>query len=123
MLQLSICAACVQFQVRLVPALLKKPTDAKSQIGDKPAPSSKEETGLEQDAAAASKEQNKKDVFAPPYVPNLLVQELGDHVVLVSVEVLVLSVEAQADPLRYLPHATLPNSSTSMQWSRTTFCS
>lgn len=55
----------VLWQIRTVPALLKKPNDNKPPKEPKP-------------------EQNKNDVFAPPYVPNLHVKDLGDHVMLLN---------------------------------------
>ncbi|CDW98460.1 hypothetical protein, partial [Sporisorium scitamineum] len=61
-------ATGVVWQIRTVPALLKKPkaNGAPAQEESKP-------------------QQNKSDVFAPPYVPNLLVKELGpDHVMLLN---------------------------------------
>jgi len=55
----------VPWQIRNVPALLKKPNAiSKSQNTERP-------------------KQNKVDVFAPPYVPNLLVQELDNFTLLV----------------------------------------
>lgn len=55
----------VPWQIRNVPALLKKPkVVSDDQKTDKP-------------------QQNKADVFAPPYVPNLLVKELDDFTLLV----------------------------------------
>ncbi len=59
----------VLWQIRTVPALLKKPkaNDATSQ--------------QKEEEEAKRPEQNKSDVFAPPYVPNLHVRDLGpDHV-------------------------------------------
>ena len=56
----------VPWQIRIVPALLKKPK----------APVSAEEE--------ARPKQNQVDVFAPPYVPNLLVKELDDFTVLLN---------------------------------------
>lgn len=56
--------ASVPWQVRIVPALLKKPNANKDEKKDAP-------------------KQNKQDVFAPPYVPNLLVAEFPDYTVLV----------------------------------------
>lgn len=55
----------VAWQIRVVPALLKKPTDQQK----KP--------------AAERPQQPKADVFAPPYVPALLVKELAEFTVLV----------------------------------------
>ncbi|EPQ26918.1 uncharacterized protein PFL1_05553 [Pseudozyma flocculosa PF-1] len=73
----------VEWQVRIVPALLKKP----KANGDQPQ-GEKDSTKDEKDQGAEGKEakpqQNKQDVFAPPYVPNLLVQEFGEHVVLLN---------------------------------------
>ncbi|WFC93778.1 ATP adenylyltransferase [Malassezia brasiliensis] len=58
--------ASVPWQVRTVPALLKKPKANKEETkDDKP-------------------KQNEKDVFAPPYVPNLLVKEFTDFTVLLN---------------------------------------
>lgn len=57
----------VPWHIRNVPALLKKPKAlSESQDTERP-------------------QQNKVDVFAPPYVPNLLVQELDDFALLVCV--------------------------------------
>ncbi|CBQ73725.1 related to APA2-ATP adenylyltransferase II [Sporisorium reilianum SRZ2] len=59
-------ATGVVWQIRTVPALLKKPKANDAPSEPKP-------------------QQNESDVFAPPYVPNLLVKELGaDHVVLLN---------------------------------------
>ncbi|TKY85407.1 hypothetical protein EX895_005569 [Sporisorium graminicola] len=64
-------ATGVAWQIRTVPALLKKP-----KANDTPSQPAAEET---------KSQQNKSDVFAPPYVPNLLVKQLGtDHVVLLN---------------------------------------
>ena len=62
----------VLWQIRTVPALLKK-----SQSSSTPAAPQEEEQ-------PKKPTQNKSDVFAPPYVPNLLVKELGDHVMLLN---------------------------------------
>lgn len=68
-------ATGVLWQIRTVPALLKKP-----KAND--APSQDQETKQEE---VKKPEQNKSDVFAPPYVPNLHVRDLGpDHVVLLN---------------------------------------
>ncbi|WFD36070.1 ATP adenylyltransferase [Malassezia cuniculi] len=61
---------CVPWNVRTVPALLKKPGK-----DTKEAPT---------DAASDKPAQNPKDVFAPPYVPNLLVAEMDDYTVLLN---------------------------------------
>ncbi|WFD23639.1 ATP adenylyltransferase [Malassezia equina] len=56
----------VPWQIRNVPALLKKPkVVSDEQKTDNP-------------------QQNKADVFAPPYVPNLLVKELDDFTLLLN---------------------------------------
>ena len=63
----------VPWQIRTVPALLKKPkaepsstaSDEKKEIHHQPM-------------------QNQRDVFAPPYVPNLLVKELDNFTVLLN---------------------------------------
>lgn len=68
-------ATGVLWQIRTVPALLKKP---KANGTD----SCSEET--EQQANVSKPEQNKSDVFAPPYVPNLVVRELAEHVMLLN---------------------------------------
>ena len=62
--------ASVPWQVRTVPALLKKPTASKEEPKEDP----KDE----------KPKQNQKDVFAPPYVPNLLVKEFTDFTVLLN---------------------------------------
>lgn len=63
----------ILWQIRTVPALLKKP-----KANDSTPP--KEEAKQKGEA-----EQNRQDVFAPPYVPNLHVKDLGqDHVVLLN---------------------------------------
>ncbi|KAJ1026171.1 hypothetical protein NDA18_003830 [Ustilago nuda] len=63
----------ILWQIRTVPALLKKP-----KASDSTPP--KEEAKQKGEA-----EQNRQDVFAPPYVPNLHVKDLGqDHVVLLN---------------------------------------
>lgn len=62
----------VLWQIRTVPALLKKPTpNAIHTPSD--GEEKKDRTG-----------QNPKDVFAPPYVPNLLVRDLQDHALLLN---------------------------------------
>ncbi|KAJ9477804.1 Diadenosine 5',5'''-P1,P4-tetraphosphate phosphorylase 2 [Pseudozyma hubeiensis] len=59
----------ILWQIRTVPALLKKPK-------------SNDSTPTQQ---TSKPEQNKSDVFAPPYVPNLHVTDLGsDHVLLLN---------------------------------------
>lgn len=62
----------VCWQIRTVPALLKKPKaiseDKKEKKQEKP----------------QQPQQNKDDVFAPPYVPNLHVKDLGEHVILLN---------------------------------------
>ncbi|WFD42495.1 ATP adenylyltransferase [Malassezia psittaci] len=62
--------ACVPWQIRTVPALLKKPSS-----GDKQKDNHGEDTKAQQ---------NREDVFAPPYVPNLLVKEMQDFTVLLN---------------------------------------
>ncbi len=62
-------ASGVAWQIRTVPALLKKPSDNKT-------PESKSPEDKPQ--------QNKSDVFAPPYVPNLHVKDVGEHVMLLN---------------------------------------
>lgn len=57
--------ATVPWQIRTVPALLKKPSAEKSDTKDE------------------KPKQNQRDVFAPPYVPNLLVKEFTDFTILV----------------------------------------
>lgn len=57
----------VPWQVRIVPALLKKPKANSLNTEDSERP-----------------KQNSIDVFAPPYVPNLLVKELGDYTALLN---------------------------------------
>lgn len=63
--------ASVPWQVRTVPALLKKPTANKEEPKDEKPKDEKPK-------------QNQKDVFAPPYVPNLLVKEFADFTVLLN---------------------------------------
>ncbi|PKI84149.1 ATP adenylyltransferase [Malassezia vespertilionis] len=62
--------AHVPWQIRMVPALLKK--DQAMDAAQKSEPPKE------------SVQQNKKDVFAPPYVPNLLVAEFPEHTVLLN---------------------------------------
>ncbi|PWZ00229.1 hypothetical protein BCV70DRAFT_200381 [Testicularia cyperi] len=72
----------VLWQIRTVPALLKKPkANASSEVDGKAEDSTKDE---KEDSKPKKAEQNKSDVFAPPYVPNLLVEELDDHIVLLN---------------------------------------
>ena len=76
-------ATGVLWQIRTVPALLKKPKAANpSSASITP----KAEEKKEKEAKKEEKpEQNRSDVFAPPYVPNLLVKELGaEHVMLLN---------------------------------------
>lgn len=68
--------ACVPWQIRTVPALLKKPT------GNSSTPNTNE-------AKPEGPKQNKQDVFAPPYVPNLLVREYEDFTFLVCTATLI----------------------------------
>ncbi|KAN0065167.1 bifunctional AP-4-A phosphorylase/ADP sulfurylase [Thecaphora frezii] len=72
----------VDWQVRIVPALLKKPKSNLDKEKEGKENLLEEEEG--QKKGDDKPEQNKDDVFAPPYVPNLLVQELGDHVILLN---------------------------------------
>ncbi|SPO26521.1 related to APA2 - ATP adenylyltransferase II [Ustilago trichophora] len=74
-------ASGVLWQIRTVPALLKKPKATASSNSDTDA-SKAEETKKKKEQGKV--EQNKSDVFAPPYVPNLLVKELGEHVMLLN---------------------------------------
>lgn len=62
-------ASGVAWQIRTVPALLKKPSDNK---------------GASESKSESKPEQNKSDVFAPPYVPNLHVKDVGEHVMLLN---------------------------------------
>lgn len=59
-------AQSVPWHIRVVPALLKKPS------------------GERKEPARDAPVQNPKDVFAPPYVPNLLVAELERYTVLLN---------------------------------------
>lgn len=68
----------VPWQIRTVPALLKKPKS-------EPKPSSTEVSA--QPPPSTAPHQNPRDVFAPPYVPNLLVKELPEFTVLVSLSI------------------------------------
>ncbi len=73
----------VLWQIRTVPALLKKPKDLKSSSSTEE--KEEEEQKQEEEKKEDKPQQNKSDVFAPPYVPNLLVKELGeDHVMLLN---------------------------------------
>lgn len=66
----------IPWQIRTVPALLKKPT---------PNPNADSESENQKEDKLNKPQQNKSDVFAPPYVPNLLVRELGnEHVLLLN---------------------------------------
>ncbi|WFC98410.1 ATP adenylyltransferase [Malassezia yamatoensis] len=62
--------ACVPWQIRTVPALLKKPNSS--------------DKGKDSQDKDTKPQQNQKDVFAPPYVPNLLVKEMQDFTVLLN---------------------------------------
>lgn len=65
-------AESVPWQIRNVPALLKKPMS----MSDKP-------KQAEEPKEQKPQQQNPKDVFAPPYVPNLVIHELSDYTFLV----------------------------------------
>ncbi|PWN48619.1 hypothetical protein IE53DRAFT_363747 [Violaceomyces palustris] len=68
----------IVWQIRTVPALLKKP---KAEEGEQAKPASGDDS---KNKAAPQSRQNPTDVFAPPYVPNLHVKDLDDHVVLLN---------------------------------------
>ncbi|SNX84907.1 related to APA2 - ATP adenylyltransferase II [Melanopsichium pennsylvanicum] len=62
----------VLWQIRTVPALLKKPKANDSASND------------DHTKKQEKPQQNKADVFAPPYVPNLHVKDLGEHTLLLN---------------------------------------
>jgi len=62
----------LRWQIRNVPALLKKPKPSDA------------DSDAQQEEHKSDQQQNPTDVFAAPYVDGLLVRQLGDHVALVS---------------------------------------
>lgn len=81
-------APCVPWTVRCVPALLDKAREkhvkAKQQHGaQKPTEGGKDAAAGEK-GEAEKPQQNSSDVFAPPYHPGLLIEELPEHTFLVS---------------------------------------
>lgn len=81
----------VKWQIRNVPALLNK-NKAKA-VAEKEGEGNESKKGDEQGGDDKKQQQNKDDVFAPPYVDGLLVRELGEHVVLVSIMVKCLVIQ------------------------------
>ncbi len=72
----------VPWVLRNVPALLQKPTpNAVKPDEESNASAAAEEAKKREENKPA---QNKDDVFAPPYVPNLLVKEMDEGVVLLN---------------------------------------
>lgn len=70
------CSTSIPWTIRCVPALLDKEKDKVAKKSNKSETSNTVNNG--------SQQQNKDDVFSPPYQSDLLVEELPEHTVLLN---------------------------------------